>query len=52
VIKDKTTTPNELWQTDFTYMKVIAWGQFYLSTVLARIMQRFDGYGALGAALV
>ncbi len=32
--KDKTSRVNEMWQTDFTYFKIIGWGWYYLSTVL------------------
>jgi putative transposase len=32
--RHKTRRVHELWQTDFTWMKVIGWGWYYLSTVL------------------
>jgi len=32
--KHPTQRVNELWQTDFTYFKIMGWGWYYLSTVL------------------
>ena len=32
--KDKTVRPNPLWQTDFTYLKVMGWGWLYRPTLL------------------
>ncbi|SDO87323.1 Integrase core domain-containing protein [Cloacibacterium normanense] len=32
--KDKTEFVHQMWQTDFTYFKVIGWGWYYLSTIL------------------
>ena len=32
--KHPTRRVHELWQTDFTYLKVIGWGWYYLATVL------------------
>jgi len=32
--ENKTRRINEMWQTDFTYFKIIGWGWYYLSTIL------------------
>ena len=32
--RDPTVRVNQMWQTDFTYFKVIGWGWYYMSTVL------------------
>lgn len=30
----KTRRINEMWQTDFTYFKIVGWGWYYLSTII------------------
>ena len=42
--KNPTTRINEMWQTDFTYFKVIGWGWFFLSTVLDDYSRRIPSW--------
>ena len=44
-----THRPNELWQTDFTYLHVVGWGWYYLSTVLDDL---FAVHPGLDAAII
>jgi hypothetical protein len=46
--KDKTTAPNQMWQTDFTYLKVMGWGWFYLSTILDDYARYIIGWKLCG----
>ena len=43
--RDKTTAPNQLWQTDFTYLKITGWGWYYRAGPdrLNRISRRLSG---------
>ena len=42
-----TTAPNQLWQTDFTYLKVIGWGWFYSVYRARRLLALHPGLEAV-----
>ena len=53
--KDKTTYVNEMWQTDFTYFKIINWGWYYLSTILddySRYIVHWEVYSTMKTTCV
>jgi putative transposase len=42
--KHPTKRVNEMWQTDFTYLRVIGWGWYYLSTVMDDFLRFIIAY--------
>lgn len=50
--RDKTTSPNQLWHTDFTYLKITGWGLSYLSTVLDNFARYFVAWKLCAAMQV
>jgi len=43
----RTTAISQLWQTDFTYLEVLGWGWFYLSTILNDYGQRLQPFSKM-----
>ena len=53
--KDKTTYVNEMWQTNFTYFKIINWVWDYLSTILddySRYIVHWEVYSTMKTTCV